>query len=182
MVNPGSRAPVRSLSQLLRPYLPRLSWQACAILDALVLTKGSLGDAETVACQLGFHNRFDLARHLKRQRLPALHELRNWVRVFTWLETWDRCRVPLFSQALRTGHSAAVAYRIVRRLTGLRWNEVRRRGLNWALRRFRRRCGVTGQAAAVAPSTETPRARRAARPLGSRSLSSSYRRVRHGTA
>ena len=55
-----------------RPGLPMI---AIAVVDAVCLSEGSIGSAAQVARALGLRNRFELARLLRRARLPSLHRM-----------------------------------------------------------------------------------------------------------
>src|SRR5207244_3078637 len=69
-----------------------------------------------------------------------LEQLAGWARVLYWVleaESGDRSLLEL---ARREQLDPAVAYRLVHRVTGLRWSQVRRAGLAAMLARFRERC------------------------------------------
>lgn len=120
---------------------PDLSLRSEAVVGAVLLSGGSIGTAGEVAPYLGLHDRFELARLLKRERLPALHHLAGWASVLTWLEGTESTECSLCQLAFRARKDPAACYRIVKRITGLAWLEVRRRGSAWAIRRFMAQCG-----------------------------------------
>jgi hypothetical protein len=132
-------AAVCTLRRDIHRALPPLSPAAGAILDALLLTGGSIGSAAAVAHRLGL-SRFALARMLARQGLPGLRELAGWISVLEWINQAERSRVPLFVFATRTRRSPAVCYRTVKRLTGLTWGQLKRRGALFAIALFAARC------------------------------------------
>jgi hypothetical protein len=116
------------VAQRLHTVLPHLSVRAQAIVDALLLTGGNLGTAKELAPHVGEASRFALARLLKREGLPPLHCLAAWARVLTWLDSAERSDCSLCELAFRCKKDPAVCYRTVKRITGLRWGDLRRRG------------------------------------------------------
>jgi len=117
----------------LHAMLPHLSVRAQAIVDALLLSGGELGTAKELASHLGESNRFALARLLRREGLPPLHSLAAWTRVLTWVESAERTGCSLCQLAFRCKKDPAVCYRTVKRVTGLSWGDVRRRGSRWLI-------------------------------------------------
>jgi DNA-binding IclR family transcriptional regulator len=77
---------------------------------------------------------------MRRDGLPGLRELADWVSVLEWVSAAERTEASLFTLATLSHKSPAVAYRVVKRLTGLTWVRLKRRGSPWALRLFVRRC------------------------------------------
>jgi hypothetical protein len=126
-----------SLRQILRP-----SQRAEAIIDEMLLAKGSIGPAGLVARRLGFRNRFDLAAWFTRQGLPPLHELAGWISVLSWLERWETAGVALCAGALREDRDPGACYRLVQRITGMTWGEVKEAGLSGMLSCFAERCRI----------------------------------------
>jgi len=116
------------------------SWSAQAVIDAMLLAKGSIGAAGAVAHRLGLRNRFELAAWFTRQGLPPMHELAGWIRVLNWLEQWEQAGVALCPKAISEGRDPAACYRLVQRVTGTSWGQVQTAGLSWALDRFAERC------------------------------------------
>lgn len=129
---PDLRASIREI------LLP--SQRAQAVIDAMLLAKGSIGPAGAVARILGFRNRFDLAAWFTRQGLPPLHELAGWISVLSWLEQWESAGIALCAGALREGRDPAACYRLVQRITGMAWGEVQEAGLLRMINRFAERC------------------------------------------
>ena len=135
----------------IRAYRPDLSVFSRAVVEAALLAGGSIGTAREVAPHLGFRNRFELARLLKRERLPPLHDLAGWASVLAWLERAECSGCSLCHIAFRERKDPATCYRTVKRITGLRWRQLRMRGSAWAVERF---CGVLrGTACAEAPGS-----------------------------
>ncbi len=120
---------------------PDLSLRSRSILEAVLLSGGSIGTAQQVAPHLGLHNRFELARLLKREGLPPLHDLAAWASVLAWLDRAEGTGCSLCQLAFRARKDPATCYRTVKRVTGLRWVELRRRGSPWVLERFLALCG-----------------------------------------
>ena len=102
----------------------------------MLLSGGSIGTAAQVAPHLGLHNRFELARFLKREGLPPLHDLAAWASVLAWLDRAEGTGCSLCQLAFRARKDPATCYRTVKRVTGLRWVELRRRGSAWVMQRF----------------------------------------------
>ncbi len=105
-----------------------------AVLEAVVLSEGSIGSAERVARALGLRNRFGLARLLKREGLPPLHRLAAWTTILCWVRTAERDGTCLFRLATRWHRHPSACYRLVKEVTGLSWREVRARGVGWVER------------------------------------------------
>lgn len=116
------------------------SWSAQAVIDGMLLAKGSIGAAGAVARRLGLRNRFELAAWFARHGLPTMHELAGWISVLSWLERWERAGIALCAAALEEGRDPAACYRLVQRITGMSWGQVQTAGLSWALDRFAERC------------------------------------------
>lgn len=112
------------------PLMPR------AIVEAIFLSEGSIGNANEVARQLGLPNRFTLARLLKAQGLPPLHRLAEWAMVESWVLAAERRGVSLCHIAFRCRRHPSACYRLVREVTGLSWEQVRARGSQWVHRQF----------------------------------------------
>ena len=109
-------------------------------MQALALNGGATNCATTVARSIGSSSRFAFARTMRREGLPALHELAAWVRVLKWVAQAEHGSRSLFDIATRSGRSPAECYRTVKRLTGLTWVELRPRGFHVTLSLFVRRC------------------------------------------
>ena len=96
---------------------------------------------------MGLRNRFQLARALRRDGLPALEDLTAWARALYWLQEAERTGASLCELAQCAGVDPAFAYRLVHRTTSLRWAEARRVGLAAIARRFRDWCHTDGSTA-----------------------------------
>jgi hypothetical protein len=121
---PESLTAIRAL----RPSMPQLPR---TIAEAVLSQGGSIGSTTKVAQRYGIPNRFRLARMLKRAGLPPLHRLAEWALVETWLRRVENERQSLCHIAFHSGRYPSTCYRLVKDLTGLRWGEVRSRGLRW---------------------------------------------------
>jgi len=121
--------------------LSTLSWISPTSREAVVLlaTFGAMG-ADPLARRLGLQSRFQLGRILAHDGLPPLQELKSWIRVVGWVLEWERKGISLCRSALGRDIDPAICYRLVRRLTGVPWTEVRYRGLAWTLLQLRERC------------------------------------------
>ncbi len=131
-----------ALVQAVRASLPPLSLRVGAVVDALLLCGGRIGTGKQVALRLGLRNRFALARLLRDEGLPPLHELAAWTSVLTWLDRAEDTGCSLCHIAFRARKDPATCYRMVRRMTGMGWAELRDRGAPWAVKRFAKECGA----------------------------------------
>lgn len=120
--------------------LPHLSARLGGVVHTLVLKSGSMHSATKVARSMGLSSRFALARRLRREGLPALHELAAWVRLLGWVNHAEQGTGSLFAIATQFDRHPAECYRSVKRLTGLTWVELRALGMSGAVRLFLRRC------------------------------------------
>src|SRR5262245_47687907 len=119
-----------------RSARPRMTLRARAVIEAVVLSKGSIGTAQSVARALGLTNRFQLARLLEREGLPPLHRMREWITVLNWLQWAERQQVSLCWIAFRSHRHPSACYRLVKQVTGLGWETLLGRGSAWALSKF----------------------------------------------
>jgi YVTN family beta-propeller protein len=161
--------PLLRLTSVLQSALPHLSENGRALLSALGCLNGHPPGSQEFAAWLGFHDRYQLARALRREGLPPLEVMGGWARTLYWMTEAETSGKSLRELAERERLDPAVAYRLVRRVTGRRWSEVRREGLAVTMLRFRDRCGkaVATQAAlplAVGQGTPAPAPRISPRP------------------
>jgi len=112
------------------PLVPRV------IVEAVLLSEGSIGSTQRVAQQLGVPSRFKLARMLKKAGLPPLHRLAEWAMLESWLRSAEERGESLCHLACHSRRHPSACYRLVKELTGLRWGELRARGLHWFQRQF----------------------------------------------
>ncbi|HLZ44653.1 MAG TPA: hypothetical protein VKQ05_03150, partial [Gemmatimonadales bacterium] len=122
--------PPLAIATLFQRALPWLSPDGRAVINSLICDNGRVGSAQTLSERLGLRSRFQLGRLLQREGLPPYEELAGWVCVFHWMLCADAGQG---RGALRTlaGHSAidlASSYRLVRRVTGHSWKDLRRLG------------------------------------------------------
>ncbi len=132
--------PPLRLTNLLQTALPHLSENGRALLSALGCVNGHPPCPKELAEWLGFHDRYQLARALRREGLPPLEVIGGWARTLYWVLQAETSGISLRELADRERIDPAVAYRLVRRVTGHRWSEVRRDGLAVMLLHFRDRC------------------------------------------
>lgn len=126
---PASVATIHALRPSM-PHLPR------TIVEAVLSQGGSIGSTTKVAQRYGIANRFRLARMLKRAGLPPLHRLAEWVLVESWLRRVEVERKSLCHIAFHSDRYPSACYRLVKELTGLKWGELRARGLRWFQQEF----------------------------------------------
>lgn len=125
----------------LRAARPGMTLFSRAIVEAICLAEGRIGSAHAVAHHLGLPNRFKLARLLKREGLPPLHRLAEWATVLSWVVAAERDGVSLCWLAFRSRRHPSACYRLIKEVTGLRWEEVRGRGSRWVQRQLLQECG-----------------------------------------
>jgi hypothetical protein len=145
-----------AIAQVLHSSLPRLSVRGQAMLDGLLLSGGSIGTAGEVAPHLGVRSRFQVARILRHDGLPPLHDLAAWMRMMSWLDRVESSGSSLCHEAFLGRKDPSACYREVKRLTGRHWGEVRRRGLRQLIAEFVTHCDGT---------TPSERTSRMARPV-----------------
>jgi len=121
---------------LVRALRPAMTLVPRVVVEAVFLSEGSIGPTREVARELGLPNRFKLARILKDAGLPPLHRLAEWAMLESWLRTAEQQGVSLCYLAFRSRRYPSACYRLVKELTGLRWGELRARGLPWFQRQF----------------------------------------------
>ena len=139
MIEPVARSGIPVLDRVLltiRSARPGMRLRARAIVEAIVLSKGSIGSAQRVASELGLNNRFQLARLLERDGLPPLHRLTEWVTILSWVEATEREDVSLCWIAFRSHRHPSACYRLVKKVTGHGWEELRAKGSAWLLQQF----------------------------------------------
>jgi DNA-binding beta-propeller fold protein YncE len=176
--------PPLQLTALLLDTLPHLSFKGRAVLSALGCVNGRAPRSAELAAWLGFHDRYQFARAMRREGLPPLETLGGWARTLYWLLASETSGTTLRELAERDKVDPAVAYRLVRRVTGRRWSQIRREGLALALLHFRDQCrnghdhlrletraggpngeaGRTQRAALASPAVSTASACRSRRP------------------
>lgn len=132
--------PPLQLTHLLHSSLPHVSLKGRALLSALACVNGRPASTTELAHWLGFHDRYQLARALKREGLPPIETLGGWTRTLYWIIESQTTGATLRELALREHLDPAVAYKLVRRVTGRRWSEIRQAGLSGAVLSFRDHC------------------------------------------
>lgn len=132
--------PPLQLTHLLHSSLPHVSVRGRALLSALACVNGRPESTTELAHWLGFHDRYQLARALKREGLPPIETLGGWTRTLYWIIESQTTGATLRELALRENLDPAVAYKLVRRVTGRRWSEIRQEGLSGAVLSFRDHC------------------------------------------
>src|SRR5258706_9306924 len=173
--------PPLQLTSLLQDTLPHLSYNGRALISALGWYNGRTPGPKELASWLGFHDRYQLAGAMRREGLPPLETLGGWARTLYWLLESETSGATLRKLAERDNLDPAVAYRLIRRITGRRWSEIRRDGMALALLRFREKCRDRLGVASPAPadrSAEVP-ARRILLGGLSASIAGSRRPVAH---
>ena len=134
--------PPLPLTNLLQTALPGLSRVGRAVVSTLACRNGATASAHELAVSVGLRDRHQLARRLRRDGLPPLERLTGWTRVLHWILEATSDDTSLRQLARGEHLDPAVAYRLVRRVTGQRWSEARRAGLRVALLQLRNQCAV----------------------------------------
>ena len=120
----------------IRTARPLMTLLPRAIVEAIFLSEGSIGSAQAVSRALGMRNRFELGRMLRREGVPPLHRLAEWATVYSWIVAAERDGVSLCWIAFRSHRHPSACYRLVKEVTGQRWQEVRARGSRWVQRQL----------------------------------------------
>lgn len=115
---------------------PALALLPRAIVEAVCLAEGPIGSADAVAESLGLKNRFTLARLLKREGMLPLHRLAGWATVLSWVIAAEQRGVSLCWLAFHAHRHPSACYRLVREVTGLCWDKVRKHGSAWVQQRL----------------------------------------------
>ena len=115
-------APMQPLALLM---VTTLHWVSPATREILILLSQfqSIG-ADTLAARVARRSRHQLARMLARDGLPGLKKLRMWVRVIGWTVAWEYYHTSLYRSAIAQDMDPAIAYRAVKKVTGLSWRVV----------------------------------------------------------
>jgi len=132
--------PPLPLTKLLQTALPGLSARSRALVNTLACYNGDPPLADDVAALVGMRSRYQLARALRHEGLPSLEELAGWARTLYWLVEAETTGASLRQLAQHVHLEAATAYRLVHRVTGMRWSELRRAGSATTVLRLRNRC------------------------------------------
>jgi len=127
--------PPLPLTSLLQSALPKLSASGRAVVSTLGCCNGQLSPND-VSQWLGYRTRYQLARVLRRDGLPPFEDLAAWTRVLHWLSQAESTGAALLQLVRRDGLDPAGAYRLVHRVTGSRWSELRRAGVGGVVRRM----------------------------------------------
>lgn len=154
--------PPLPLTNLLETALGELSPTGRAVVSTLGCRNGVAPCASDVASWVGLRDRYQLARILKRDGLPPLTQLAGWIRVFYWMLEAESSDRALLELARREHVDPADAYRLVRRVTGLRWSQARQLGVPGLLSRLLARHPVRTADAGARRRRATPQAARAA--------------------
>lgn len=143
----------------MQAVLPWLSPRGRAVIN----TVGSFGvhvpSGERLATMLGLENRFQLARLLRREGLPAVGLLADWTSVLYLLLEAESAGTALVPLARRAGIEPATCYRRYHRMLGVTWLQARRNGFAWALTKFAESCRRPMQPRAPVERDAGPRQR-----------------------
>lgn len=96
------------------------------------------------ASKQGYADRGALTRAMRRHGFPSLSRLQAVLRLLCLVDLWERHRIPLSSQVYGSGADPAVASRVVRRVTGCAWKDVRDKGTETWLPLLRILTGASG--------------------------------------
>ena len=129
-----------NLALLLNVGMPWISTVGRNVLAALVKRHGYPGPADLFAASVGIRNRYQLGRILQREGLPCLEELAGWIRLLNWVTSWENSGVPLSRSALSSLRDPSPMFRLVERLTGQTWTQVRSLGSEWVFLQLLERC------------------------------------------
>ena len=133
--------PPLALASMVQNALPWLSPEGRAVVNTLVCDNGRIGSIHMLCERIGLRSRYQLGRLLQREGLPPYEELAGWICVLHWMLRADagvgRGRLRSLAGVSRT--SIATSYRLVRRVTGQCWKDLRSAGTAEVLRLFQER-------------------------------------------
>lgn len=141
--------PQLPLASALLRSLPWLSARGRAVINFLILDNGRASSATSLASRLGLSSRYQLARLLRSEGLPTYETLTGWISSLCWHLEAERSDATLVALSQRSDRALAASYRLVRRVTGSRWRELRRSPADELLRRFLEQCGPPRQVRVV---------------------------------
>lgn len=95
------------------------------------LAGGEVISVDAVAERAGYDNRHRLRRALLAEGFRGPADLMGSLRIVRWLWISETLGDALAAQVLRVGQDSAVAYRLIRMRTGMRWTECREKGSAW---------------------------------------------------
>jgi hypothetical protein len=106
----------------------------------LVDAEGQYGSAERFARSLGLRDRHQLSYVLRRSGLPPLQSLGGWIKIMMWVMEYENGGRSLCQASLSEARDPAYRYRLVKRVTGLYWSDLKARGLVWVVQAFLETC------------------------------------------
>jgi DNA-binding beta-propeller fold protein YncE len=130
--------PPLPLTKLLQTALPKLSNASNAVVSTLGCCNGQVS-SDSAAQWIGLRSRYQLARLLRRDGLLPFEDLAGWTRVLHWLRQAEFTGASLHELARRDAVDPATAYRLVQRVTRMRWSELRQSGVTATALRLRHR-------------------------------------------
>jgi len=133
--------PQLPLASALLRSLPWLSAQGRAAINLLVCDNGRVASANSLASSLGLRNRYQLARLLRSEGLPRYDVLTGWVSLLYWRLEAERTPSTLVELAQRSHVAPETSYRLVRRITGSHWSDIKDAPAQDILSRFVEQCG-----------------------------------------
>lgn len=147
------------LFPLLEAAFPTATEPGARILEAVAIARGEVAPAEAFALRLGYPNRHRLAREMAQAGLPPLEQLGGWARTLWWVVRDEAYAESLCGSAIASARYPSDCYRLVKRMTGRTWTEVRALGSEWVVAAIRERYGygVVGDGGAVAAGETTRR-------------------------
>ena len=132
--------PPLPISLTIQAAVPWLSATGKSVISLLVAANGQIRNAETLAARLRIRSRFRLARLLRREGLPPVGQLSDWICVLQIVWEAEASQRSLYRFARHAGMEPATCYRRCVRVLGVGWREIRSRGFAWALVRFLDQC------------------------------------------
>ena len=130
-----------SLTRAVAQPLPQLPVEARVLLLATIESEAFRSPAGPAGRLLGLARRQSLYTALRSAGLPPWGTLRGWLLLLERALDWESLRYSLGARALKEGHNPSGYYRMVERLTGRRWTEVKLLGSDWVLAQL---AGVLG--------------------------------------
>ena len=117
----------RPLANMSHSDMETASGLARRVLDCIARARVLPQTADSVAAALGFASRHALNRGLRRAKLPTYRRLAALATLTVLWDQADRNHRSIGAEAVAEGRQPRWAYRAVRRLTGLKWSDLRNR-------------------------------------------------------
>jgi len=135
-----ARTPLETLTLVLEAATAGLSSKSQGVVRRLALGRGYFHGADSFARSVGFHDRHQLAYHLRCEGLPPLRSLARWIRIMVWVVEHEGGGASFCEAALLQGRDPAYRYHLIKDVLGIQWTALEKRGFAWLVLEFMRTC------------------------------------------